>query len=133
MRLTQKQDLFVKQFLKYIIVGGLAFIFDFLTLYLLTEYLHFHYLFSSACAFIVGLNVNYVLAKYFVFKESKIKNVKKEYLAIVAISLSGLFLNQVCIWFSTDILGIYYLYSKLITAGIVLIYNFGIRKIFIFD
>ena len=71
---TMDQKKFIEQFLNYLIVGGVAFVFDFLTLYVLTEYVHVQYLISAACAFIVGLNVNYILAKYLVFKTSKIKN-----------------------------------------------------------
>ena len=130
---TMDQKKVIEQFLNYLIVGGVAFVFDFLTLYVLTEYVHIQYLISAACAFIVGLNVNYILAKYLVFKTSKIKNTYKEYLAVFIISLSGLLLNQFFIWVSTEKLGIYYLYSKLITAGIILMYNFIIRKIFVFD
>lgn len=132
MNLLKHKELGI-QFLKYIVVGGLAFIVDFLTLYILTEYQHFHYMLSAGIAFIIGLNVNYILAKFFVFKDTKIVNPKKEYLAIVIISISGLILNQLLLFVITEFLGVYYLYSKLIAATLILIYNFAIRKIFVFN
>ncbi len=121
------------QFVKYIFVGGIAFLFDFGTLYILTEYGGVHYLVSAMVAFIVGLNVNYFLAKFLVFKDSKITNIKKEYFYVVCISLSALLLNQVLLFIFTDKLGIYYLNSKIITTIILLFYNFIIRKVFIFS
>lgn len=123
----------VFQFIKYIFVGGVAFIFDFGTLYTLTEYAHIHYLLSAVIAFIIGLNVNYFLAKYLVFKDSKIKSLKKEYFYIVIISISALLLNQLCMFIFTEKIGLYYLYSKIVTTVLLLIYNFVIRKIFIFE
>lgn len=121
------------QFVKYLFVGGVAFLFDFGTLYTLTEYAHFHYLVSSVFAFIIGLNVNYFLAKFLVFKESKIKNIKKEYVLIVLISLSALVINQFSLFILTEKIGMYYLLSKIITTVFLLFYNFIIRKVFIFD
>lgn len=121
------------QFVKYIFVGGIAFLFDFGTLYILTEYGGLHYLASAVVAFIIGLNVNYFLAKFLVFKDSKITNIKKEYFYVVCISLSALLLNQVLLFIFTDKLGIYYLNSKIITTIILLFYNFIIRKVFIFS
>lgn len=122
----------IHQFGRYLIVGGIAFIFDFSTLLLLTEFLSVPYLTSAAIAFIVGLNINYFLGKFFVFKESKIGNLKQEYLLVGIISFIGLLLNQFLIWGFTEVFGVFYLVSKLFSTAIILVYNFGIRKIFIF-
>lgn len=120
------------QFAKYLVVGGVAFIFDFGTLFILTEYVGFSYLTSAAVAFIIGLNVNYILAKYFVFTSSKITNPAKEYAFVAFVSFTGLLLNQLFIWGFTEHLGMYYLISKLFSTAIILVYNFALRKIFIF-
>ena len=134
MKILHKQHLSVViQFIKYIFVGGVAFLFDFGTLYVLTEYGGLHYLLSAIVAFIIGLNVNYFLAKFLVFKDSKIQDIRKEYIYVVCISLSALLLNQVLLFIFTDKLGIYYLNSKIITTIILLFYNFIIRKVFIFS
>ncbi len=130
---TLKNNKLINQFLRYVVVGGLAFVVDFGTLFILTEYAHLYYLTSSAVSFILGLNVNYFLSKKFVFGSSRLKSVHVEYVAIIFISLTGLLLNQLLLWFITEKLGLFYLYSKLISAAIVLVYNFAIRKITVFD
>ena len=121
------------QFIKYIFVGGVAFLFDFSFLYFLTEFIGMHYLISATLSFVVGLNVNYFLAKYFVFKHSKIKNIKAEYIFIIFISLSGLLLNNGLLWILTELFGIFYLISKIISTFVILFYNFTVRKLFIFE
>lgn len=47
------------QLLRYTFVGGTAFIVDFGLLYVLTEYLNLHYLYSATLSFIAGVIVNY--------------------------------------------------------------------------
>jgi len=132
MNLTEPRKKLVIQFIKYLFVGGTAFIFDFATLYFLTDYGHVHYLTSAAIAFIIGLNINYILSKYFVFSGSRM-GLKKEYTFIVIVSIMSLGLNQGLIWFFTEKLGIFYLYSKMISTCIILVFNFWVRKRFIFD
>ncbi len=129
----KKHEKLAIQFFKYLLVGGTAFIFDFSSLFLLTEYAHIQYLTSAAIAFIIGLNMNYILAKYFVFTGSKMKSLKVEYGMVFFISLTSLALNQTLIWFFTEKLFVYYLYSKMISTCIILIYNFWVRKKFVFD
>jgi putative flippase GtrA len=133
MPLFKKYEKIITQFLKYIIVGGTAFVFDFFSLFTLTEFFGIHYLTSATIAFIIGLNVNYILAKYFVFTDSKIKNIRAEYFFVVCISLSGLILNIGLLWLLTEKFLIYYLISKLIATIITLFYNFWIRKVFVFN
>ena len=123
----------ITQFIGYIFVGGIAFLFDFCILYLLTSKVGISYLISAAIAFIVGLNVNYFLAKYTVFKFSKVSSLRKEYLFVAVVSFSGLVLNQLFMWSLTEVVGFYYLDSKIISAAMILIYNFALRKIFIFN
>lgn len=122
----------IKEFLKYCVVGGIAFIFDFASFYICITYLGINYLLAGVISFIIGLNVNYYLAKYFVFKESKIEDQKKEYLSVAVISLSGLAIKVFILWLCVSIIGLYVIWAKLISVAIVLFYNFAARKIFVF-
>ncbi len=62
------------QFLSYSLVGGLAFVVDYGSLWLLTEKCHLYYLISAAIAFLLGLTVNYLLSTTWVFTERKYNN-----------------------------------------------------------
>jgi putative flippase GtrA len=62
----------VIQLVRYTIVGGLAFIVDFASLFALTEFFSVHYLISAAIAFLLGITTNYVLSLTWVFTKRAI-------------------------------------------------------------
>lgn len=121
------------QLFRYTFVGGFAFLADFGTLFFLTEFCHIHYLISAGIAFIVGLIVNYFLSIKWVFNGRAIESRLMEFFIFTLIGLIGLGLNELIIWFLTDILSIYYLLSKIITAFFVYFWNFFARKVILFN
>jgi putative flippase GtrA len=122
----------LQQFSRYIAVGGVAFVVDFGLLYLLTELLGLYYLISAAIAFLFGLLTNYSLSRLWVFDRRTIKNVAVELVIFTAIGIVGLGLNEVIIWFVREKIHFHYMIAKAISAGIVLIWNFGARKTVLF-
>ena len=72
-------NLFIQLF-RYTLVGGLAFVVDFGLLFFLTEYVRLHYLISATISFLAGLLVNYVISTQWIFRDSKIKNKKVEFI-----------------------------------------------------
>ena len=121
------------QLFRYTFVGGLAFIVDFGTLYLLTEFINVHYLISAAAAFILGLLTNYFLSVKWVFSSRTIDSRGIEFLLFAVIGLIGLGLNELFLWVFTDLFSIYYLFSKIITAVFVYLWNFLARKYILFN
>lgn len=120
------------QLFRYIFVGGIAFIVDLTSLFLLTNYLGIYYLISAAIAFILGLFVNYLLSVNWVFDRRSFEKRSFEFGLFAFIGLVGLGLNEVFIWFFTQDLQIYYLYSKILAAIIILFWNFFARKYTLF-
>lgn len=120
------------QLFRYTFVGGFAFIIDFLTLFILTEYFHIHYLVSVGIAFIFGSIINYLLSMLWVFN-SRYENRMLEFLLFTLIGFICLALSEFFIWILTDILLIYYLFSKIITSFIIYFLNFFTRKILLFN
>ncbi|MCX7648798.1 MAG: GtrA family protein [Elusimicrobiales bacterium] len=125
-------DKTIIQFFKYILIGGSAFLIDYSLLWILTERFNFFYLISSAISFISGLIFNYLLSVRWVFDKRKLKNKKLEFLFFSLVGIAGLAINQLSIWFFTEKLKIFYMYSKLLSSAIVLLWNFGVRKFFLF-
>lgn len=124
-------NLFVQLF-RYTLVGGVAFIVDFGFLFILTEYMGCHYLISATLSFLMGLLVNYLISTRWVFRESKISNRKVEFILFGLIGLMGLGLNNLFIYLLTDLMGVYYMVSKLVTAVLVYLWNFLGRRYFLF-
>lgn len=119
-----------KQLFRFGIVGFTAFLIDAGLLYVLTDFLHIHYLISSVISFIVSLIYNYILSIFWVFDVKK-KQTYKEVLLFTILSVIGLGINQLVMYLGVDLLNIYYMLCKIISTIIVMIYNFITRKIFI--
>lgn len=120
------------QLFKYTFVGGIAFIFDFGSLYVLTEIYNIHYMISAAIAFLIGLSINYYLSIVWVFKKRSLKSKSLEFSIFMLIGLVGLILNELFIWIFTEIANIYYLNSKILSTFLVYLWNFFIRKYILF-
>jgi putative flippase GtrA len=113
-------------------VGGFAFLIDFGSLYSLTEFAGYHYLTSAAIAFLLGLLTNYSLCRLWVFDRRTMESASLEFLIFGVIGIVGLGLNELIMWFAGEVIHLHYLVGKVISAGIVLIWNFGARKLILF-
>lgn len=120
------------QLFRYCFVGGFAFIVDAGGLFVLTEYAGMYYLLSASVSFVLGLVVNYLLSTAWIFRKSKLKNKWAEFLIYSVIGVVGLGLNALFLWLFTDGLHIYYMLSKIITAALVMLWNFIARKYILF-
>ena len=122
----------VGQFFRYGVIGGLAFIVDFAGLLVLTEIFHFHYMVGATVGFLLGLALNYWLATHWVFRYRKLTNRRLEFIIFGVIGLLGLGLNNLCLYAMTESLMFDYRISKLLTAALVLAFNFSIRRALLF-
>jgi len=121
------------QFLRYLIVGGLAFAVDFGTLTLLHGVFGVHYLMANAGGFIVGLVVNYFLSINWVFDQRRLSNPWMEFIAFAAIGLLGLAINELSMFLLVGVVELHYQVAKLGATGISLVWNFGARKVVLFQ
>jgi putative flippase GtrA len=118
------------QFFRYIFVGGAATIVDMGSLYILTSIMGLNYLISAAIAFILGVTGNYLLCIAWIFESTG--RVKKEVILFVVIGIGGLILNEIIIWLLVEEVGLYYMVAKAVAVVIVLGWNFGMRKKYVF-
>ncbi len=128
-------NLLIREFLKYVFVGGIAFLADIGAIYVFKEYILFSLPYSLyisvVIGFIIGLLVNYTLSVLFVFNGAK-EAVKGEefsfFMQFALIGVIGLLLTEALIFFGTEILKVNYLIVKVFAAAAVLIWNYGARK-----
>ena len=120
------------QLFRYLWVGGISFIIDYISLFIFTEYLHINYLISAAIAFILGLTTNYQLSTIWVFNNSRLNNKFTEFTIFSIIGIIGLGLNEVIIYICSEYLNLYYMISKLISTAVVFFWNFMGRKYILF-
>ncbi len=126
-------DLFLKptdngylQFFRYLFVGGTAFVVDAGSMWLF-ELIGLHYLWAAVPSFLLGLITNYILSKWLVFKDDSI-NKSLEFVIYGVIGVIGLGLTELIMYLLTDIVGLYFLISKVIAAAIVTFWNYFGKK-----
>lgn len=120
------------QLLRYGIVGGVAFVADYGTLFALTHYAGIYYLWSAAVAFCIGLTVNYLLSISWVFNKNRSAKPWVEFMVFALIGVVGLGLNELIMYVATDLIELHYMVSKLISTALVFCWNFFARKLIIF-
>lgn len=134
----------INQIMRFGIVGVLAFIIDYGIFVLLANGLNIHYLIANFFGFTISLIFNYLMSMKFVFERKENVDKRKEFITFAVLSVIGLGINELIILTCVD--GIY-LHSmklqemfdigiakqagKIIATGIVMVYNFLSRKIFI--
>ena len=131
----------IKEFFRYVIVGGIAFLADFGTLTLFEEVIfsqkeNWQIFVSTAAGFVVGLAVNYILSLVFVFRSSDNKSSGKsvwEFIVFAPVGVVGLGITEGLMHLGVNVLHFHYMVTKIVTAGIVLVWNYLGRKILIFN
>ena len=111
---------------RFLVVGGGCFLLEYFLLYTLTEYGGLDPLVSAPIAFTVSLVVNYILCVYVVFHAQKETGLQMA--LFVLTSLMGLGINQLVMWVFIDIMGIWYMFAKVIASAIVMIWNYFTKR-----
>lgn len=134
----------IDQILKFGVVGIISTIIDFAVFSFLNYAVGIHYMTATFFGFTVSLIANYILSMKFVFERRDNLDRKVEFIAFVVLSVIGLGLNEIIIYGCVD--GVYHnakelqeligsgtaeMAGKIIATGIVMIYNFVTRKIFL--
>lgn len=121
----------VAQFMKFGVVGVIAFVIDYGLLALLTEAFGVNYLISATISFTVSVVFNYLASMRYVFTHKEDMSRRREFVIFVVLSVIGLAINNLCMWAGVELLGIHYLITKIAATAIVMIWNFVTRKIFL--
>ena len=130
-KLKEKDEKLLLQIFKFVIVGGLAFVIDYVTLIICKEIFHLNTLLSAAIAFTVSVIVNYILSVKWVFDVNKNNSEKRNFIIFIIFSVIGLGLTELIMWLGTDVMGISYLIIKILATIIVMVFNFITRKLFL--
>jgi putative flippase GtrA len=130
-KLSEKKEKLLLQMFKFAIVGGTAFLIDYIILIICKEVFHLDTLLSAAIGFTISTVVNYILSVTWVFDVSDKHSGKRNFIIFVIFSFMGLGLTELMMWIGVDLLKISYLIIKIIATIIVMIFNFVSRKIFL--
>lgn len=138
------------QIIKFGLVGALSFVIDFLITMIGAKCLRQTGMETGNAAmlaaffgFVISVVVNYILSMKFVFVRKSDLDRRKEFIIFVALSVVGLIINELLIKAGVEISCAYAktFYdkhpsiitagSKVFATGVVMVYNFVTRKIFL--
>lgn len=127
----------IKQFLSYFGVGGVSALVEWAVFSLLEYLLDMPYLLATILAFIFSTTTNWFLGRTFTFKESAYKDKKaKEIFLVFLVSAIGLGFNLLLMYLFVDVFGmntnLLKTIAKILSTGIVFIWNFLSRKLWIY-
>jgi len=113
-------------------VGGSGLVIDMGLTWLFKDVLGFNPYVAHIIGFLCAVGNNYVLNKYWTFQEqSKISGTQFSYFLIV--SLIGLVLSTCSLFVLHNYLNISFYLSKLISIGIVSVWNYLINRYWVFN
>lgn len=120
---------------RYTITGGIAFVVDFGLFALFLYGVHWHYLLANLIGLVGGLIVNYAVSVGWVFtacRRTLDKNRGMEFLIFSVIGVLGVLFNEGLMLLMVGECGWNEMISKMAAAAIVLLWNFGARKVLLF-
>lgn len=134
----------MEQIIKFGIVGFFCFLIDYGITVVFTNVFGVHYLISKFLGFVVSAIVNYILSIKFVFTNKKEMDRKKEFSVFIILSAFGLLINEIVMFVCMDLIfpastllqkyitrELMVSISSIVATGIVMIYNFISRKLFL--
>ena len=142
--MDKKRNKNIFEFLRYVIVGGIAALCDMGILALFKEVVFggretvSAIIISTTAGFFVGLAVNFTLSRVFVFTSEEQHSKDggwKGFAMYTLIGAIGYGLTVLLMWIGTNITGragFWYLLVNCVVKGIVLIWNYIGRKIFVY-
>jgi putative flippase GtrA len=124
-------DLLIRKFIKFCVVGFSGMAIDFGTTWLLKEKVKVNKYIANSTGFILAASSNYIWNRYWTF-QSENSHVVTEYFSFIIISLIGLAINNFLIYLLSDKMKFNFYLSKLIAIGVVTVWNFVLNYLITF-
>lgn len=117
----------IKKFISYLLVGGLATIVEWTLYRIFTRLCSMEYLIATLVAILFSTFSNWLFGRLITFRNAPKTNIGLEILKIYGASIVGLLLNMLFMWLLHGCLGIWDMLAKMISTGLVFMYNYLIR------
>ncbi len=121
----------IQQFMKFGVVGTIAFLIDYGVLMLLNQGFGMDATVAAFISYIVSVIFNYVASMRYVFTRRDDISRRREFTIFVVLSLIGLVINEIIMYFGVMALGntaLMVTFVKLVATAIVMVWNFFSRK-----
>lgn len=120
-------NLKLKELFRFVVAGGVSFIVEYGIFVLLTDEFNIYYLLSSGISFSISVILNYFICMKWVFENVKNQGVISG-MMFIFVSITGLLINEFFMWFFVGTFLINYKFAKIITAIVVLFWNYFMKR-----
>ena len=121
----------IEQFLKFGVVGTIAFCIDYGVLMLLSQVFGVNPVIAAGVSFCVSVIFNYLASMRYVFTHREDMSRGREFVIFIVLSAVGLVINEACMAVGVAALGTSALMvtvTKLFATAVVMVWNFFSRK-----
>ena len=122
----------IRESARYTAAAALALGVDFGAYVGLMRFASVDYLIAAPIGFGLGLATSYLLSVRWVFRVRRFADRRMEFALFALIGVAGLALNQAVIYSAVQFLSLSPEAAKVLSAGIVFCFNFGLRKLLLF-
>jgi putative flippase GtrA len=119
------------QIFKFVIVGGIATIIDFIIYYICYNYIGLNPLLANIISFSISVIYNFYASVKWVFDVDNSKNKKVIFIEFIVFAVLGLLLSELLLFIFIDKCGLKKMISKILATIIVMVFNFITRKLFL--
>jgi putative flippase GtrA len=120
------------QLFRYVIMGGISFVVDFSTFYILYQFCGVHYLVAATIGQLLGLATIYTSSIIWVFDERTVKNAYVEFGIFATLGLIGTGITLLLMYLFVGVLELPAIPSRILAAGLAFGWNFLSRKLLLF-
>ena len=131
MKISPEQEELVIQIFKFIVVGGIATVIDWIIYFVLYHFMKIPPLIANILSFSVSVVYNYWASCKYVFKVTKDKSKLRLFIEFIIFALIGLGMNELIIFGLYNKAGWNAMLVKVIATIIVMVFNFITRKKFL--
>ncbi len=114
---------------KYIIAGGTAAAVDIGSLYIFKDKLHFTLIPAVASAFLIGFCVSFLFQKFWTFQDTTTDRLHIQAILYFLVTIISFFLNLLLMYVLVEKVHIWYIFAKIIVAGMIAFMSFFIYRV----
>lgn len=131
-RRTLTRAQWLQEMARYMVAGFAGFAADQGLFMLLVNVTGIHYQILTMCTLTVGLAVNWILSKYWVWRGVDSRSTRWELLLFLAVTAGGFAITGMGMHILVEWAGLYEEPAKLVMAALVFGYNYLVRKTVVF-
>lgn len=114
------------QFRKYVTTGLMSFCLEMSILFVLTNYLKIWHIYSNTISVVIVFWFNFLLNRYWSFKSRG--RLTRQLILYGILFFINIAASNGIMYLLTDIAGVHYLVSKIVSVGMIVVWNFLLYK-----